>query len=207
MTEDRDDNLLERFKQGDKTAANELLGEYFDRIVRAASRRIADRRLRATAAEDIAVSVLESLWKKADQQQFKDGDLTSVDEFWRLLCTMIRFKAEDHVRREKAEKRGGGMLRGESVFQKPGEDSLAGLAGFSSQELSDTEKVVFADEHARMMDKLGEEALQEIVTRRMEGQTVAEIAEHFGKSDRWVKRKLALIRQIWSSELSEREQV
>ncbi len=195
--------LVNRFKSGDKDAANELLQRYFDRTVRAAGNRIAERRLRGVGSEDIAVSVFESLWKKADQRQFGDDDLVQPDEFWRLLCTMIRFKTEDHVRRENANKRGGGAVRGESIFAKPDASSAFGIAAFSDGVMSPAEQAAFRDQHERMMRLLDDDTLQEIVMMRMEEQKVSEIAAHFGKSERWVKRKLALIRDIWQHELDE----
>lgn len=196
-------NLLDRFKAGDKEAANELLGKYFDRAVRAASKRISQRRLRGTASEDIAVSVFESLWKKADKQHFGEEDLTTTDEFWRLLCTMIRFKTEDHLRRENADKRGAGNVRGESIFMNAQDSSMPGLANQSDQGLTPPELAAFGDQHRKLMDMLDDESLQEVVTLRMEGNKVAEIAKHFDKSERWVKRKLALIREIWQQELDQ----
>ncbi len=196
-----DTELVRRLKSGDKSAADELFGRYFDRVTRAAHRRIADRRLRGADSEDIAASVFESLWKKADQKDFDEDDLTSSEEFWRLLCTMIRFKTEDNLRRENAKKRGGGMQRGESAFARSGKDSVGGLSGFSGEELSPYEAAAFRDEHEKMMGILAEQKLQEIVTMRLEGSNVAEIAKYFGKSERWVKRKLSLIRDIWRREL------
>lgn len=194
--------LLERFKAGDQDAANELIGLYFDRTVRAASKRIAQRRLRGSASEDIAVSVFESLWKKVDQKEFREEDLIDTNEFWRLLCKMIRFKTEDHVRREQAGKRGGGMLRGESIFGQQGEE-LAGLAGHPDARMTADEIAAFQDEHTRLLSVLEEPVLQEIVTLRMEEKKVSEIAEHFARSERWVKRKLARIREVWSHETGE----
>lgn len=194
--------LLERLKSGDKDAANELIGKYFDRVAGAARRRIKQRRLRGTDSEDIAASVFESLWKKVEKKQFSEGDLTTTDEFWRLLCTMIRFKTEDHVRREHADKRGGGQIRGESIFMKPGEDKVPGLAGQSDGALTADEIAAFKDQHEKMMKSLVDATLQEVVTLRMEGYKVSEISNHFDKSERWVKRKLALIREIWSREVN-----
>ncbi len=198
--------LLRRLKAGDKQAADELLGRYFDRTVRAANIRIAQRRLRGSGSEDIAASVFESLWKKADQQQFSDDDLTNSDELWRLLCTMVRFKTEDHLRREHADKRGGGMVRGESVFYSGSDPSGLGLAGFSDSELTADELVSFREHYQKMMKLLRDETLQEVVTLRVEENKVSEIANHFGKSERWVKRKLALARDIWQQELDHSSQ-
>jgi DNA-directed RNA polymerase specialized sigma24 family protein len=199
--ENSSDDLIERFKAGDEDAANELLGKYFERTVWAAKKRISKRRLRGVGSEDIAVSVFESLWKKADKKQFSDDDLSQPDEFWRLLCTMVRFKTEVHLRRENADKRGGGAVRGESIFDNPGDESTAGIAGISDGEMTGPEQVAFKDQHEMMMRVLEDAILQEIVTMRMEEFKVAEIASHFDRSKRWVKRKLALIRDIWQREL------
>ena len=114
---------------------------------------------------------------------------------------MVRFKTEDHLRKENAEKRGGGYQRGESVFQKADEGATPGIANFSDGELTADELTSFQEEHLQLMNLLGEETLQEVVTLRMEEYKVSEIAKHFDKSERWVKRKLALIRDIWSGEI------
>ena len=71
MTEGKEDELLNRFKSGDQDAANELLGQYFERTVRSANKRIGQRRLRGTGSEDVAMSVFESLWKKSRSGPFQ----------------------------------------------------------------------------------------------------------------------------------------
>ena len=198
---DTDARLLSSLKQGDKSAANTLIARYFDRVLRSASRRIANRHLRGTGSEDIAASVFESVWKKADQGQFDENDLTSANEFWKLLCAMVRCKTEDHLRREQALKRGGGRLRGESVFLT-NDQPAAGLAGFSGRELGPDDLAACREELQQLMTSLKDPVLQEVVTLRLECRKVSEIAEHFGRSERWVKRKLALIREIWNGKLN-----
>ena len=198
-----DESLLKRFKSGDKDAANELLSKYFSRTVEAARRRISTRNLRGTGSEDIALSVFESIWKKAENQHFSDEDLSNSDEFWRLLCTMIRHKAESHVRRETAKKRGGGQVRGESIFVNAAGDQSPGISNQKNDGLTPDELAQFADQHRVMMNSLNDSVLQEIVTLRMEEYKVSEIADHFDKSERWVKRKLALIRDIWQAEVDQ----
>lgn len=199
MPEKLSPELLVRLKSGDKEAANEVIGLFFDRVARAARRRLKQRRLRGSDSQDIAASVFESLWEKIDLQQIQEDQLNSPDEFWRLLCTMIRFKTEDHVRRENAEKRGGGEVRGESVFLRLDQESHPGLANHAHDGLTGCEIVALKDCHDQMMNLLGDEVLQELVTLRMENYKVTEIAEHFGKSDRWVKRRLADVREKWAS--------
>ena len=80
---------------------------------------------------------------------------------------------------------------------------MPGLANQSDDGLTPQEMAAFGDQHRKMMDVLADETLQEVVTLRMEEYKVAKIAKHFGKSERWVKRKLALIREIWQQELDQ----
>lgn len=194
-----DARLFERFKSGDSEAANEIISTYYDRVCKVARRRIKQRRLLGSGSQDIAASVFESLWRKADQGDFDEQALTSGDEFWRLLSAMVKFKTENHVRREMAAKRGGGQIRGESVFLQRNAMEGPGIGGEAGDMLDPSEIAEFRGEYERMMGDLSDEHLREIVTLRMEGYKVAEIADKFGKSDRWVKRKLREIRDQWQT--------
>ena len=156
--------------------------------------------IRATSKEDIAASVFESLWQRADEKGFSEQDLGNTEELWKLLCTMVRFKARDHVRREKALRRGGNLVRGESMFTSA-DGNGPGLQDFAIDDESISGLAGFREQHEILMEQLGDDDLREVVTMRLEGFKVKEIAEHFSKSDRWAKRKLALIRDIWSSSI------
>ena len=57
-----------------------------------------------------------------------------------------------------------------------------------------------ADETARLLDRLGDDALRQIALWRMEGYTSDEIADRLGCARRTVARRLDLIRQIWGAE-------
>ena len=197
--------MLEQFKLGDKAAADRLFEKYFERSVQAASRRIANRPIDGVDSEDVAMSAIESMWKRADKHQFNESDLQDSNEFWKLLCTVIRFKAEKHIRRANAEKRGSGKVAGESVFMNMNDASSIspGIAGCEGNGLTADELVALKEQHARLMQLLDNEVLREVATMRMEDHKVSEIAKHFDRSDKWVQRKLALIRQLWRRELTD----
>lgn len=192
--------LLARFKAGEPDAVNRVVGLHFVRVAKAARARLRDRYLRGSDSQDIAASVFESLIKRVNEKEFGDADLASSDELWRLLCVMIRFKTEDHVRREQAAKRGGGQLRGESVLLGPGDACHDGINGAIDHAMSPSEELLLKEQHGKLMHALEDHILQEVATLRLEGYQVKEIAERFEKSQRWAKRKLALIRDIWSAE-------
>ena len=195
--------ILEQFKTGDKQAANHLFEQYFDRSVKAASRRIANRPIDGVDSEDVALSAFESMWKRADKMQFSETDLQDSNEFWKLLCTVIRFKAEKHIRRANAEKRGAGKVAGESVFMQGNDSSSVspGIAGCEGNGLNAEELALLKEQHATLMGVLDNDEMREVATMRMEDFKVAEIAQHFDKSEKWVQRRLALIRQTWKQEL------
>ena len=196
-----DSELIRKLKAGDKSAADSLIDKYYERVVAVARRRIGDRNFRGDGSEDVAMSVFESLWARANSGYFKSDDLIDAEEFWRLLCVMIRNKTEDHARRQFSKKRGGGEVRGESVFVKAGQDNKFGIGDFSQVELTPEEEAEFRDNFVALLNFLPEPSLHEVVSLRLQGHSILEIAEHFDKSDRWVKRKLALVRQIWSEKI------
>ena len=204
MSDNRSEKrLIGKLKQGDREAVNELVARYFDRVVRAAEKRLATRNAGGSDGDDVAASVFESIWRRASEQRFDEGDLESPDEFWRLLCKLIQFKTDDHARRATAQKRGGGAVRGESVFTRPDDASSPGLDGQAGKNLSPSDYLELEEGYARMLNLLDDDTLREISLLRMENHKVTEIADRFGKSDRWVKRKLALIRDIWANEVGE----
>ena len=60
---------------------------------------------------------------------------------------------------------------------------------------------MFAEECARRLDALGDDALRRVALDRMEGYTSDEIAGRLGCARRTVARRLDLIREIWSAEV------
>lgn len=198
-----DTRLIKRLKLGDKEAANELIGRYFQRVVRLAEKHLANHRVHGTGGEDIAASVFESLWKKADRGHFSDQDLATSEELWKLLCQIVAFKSRDHLRRESAQKRGGSVLKGESFLSNSLNSRPDGIANVASDQLCVADLLILKEEHDRLLKLLESEVLERIAIMRLEGFQVAEIAESFEKSERWVGRKLNLIRNIWTFDLDQ----
>lgn len=196
---DQEQRLLAEFKKGNKNAANDLIGLYFDRVLVAAEKRLSMRSAQGSTPDDIAVSVFESLWNRANHQRFAAEDLSSPEELWRLLSKLVQFKTDDHARRSLAKKRGEAKVRGESVFVANNE-SLPGIAGQAGNTLSPEERIILEEGVTDLMQLLNDPTLQKIALMRMENYLVSEIAEAFEKSERWVKRKLALIRDIWADQ-------
>ncbi len=76
-----------------------------------------------------------------------------------------------------------------------------GINHFSSQSFSPEDLAIFREEHQRLMHRLANQTLMQVAIMRLEGHKSRDIADAFAKSDRWVRRKLTLIRAIWNCEL------
>jgi DNA-directed RNA polymerase specialized sigma24 family protein len=57
-----------------------------------------------------------------------------------------------------------------------------------------------AEQCRALLARLGDPTLEAVAVKRMEGYSVEEIAAELGCAERSVKRKLALIRDIWSED-------
>lgn len=199
-SEKSEQKLINEFKRGNRDAADRLIAKYFDRVAKAAEKKLAQRNMRVSGGEDVAVSVFDSLWNRANEKRFSDDELASPDELWRLLSRMISFKAEDHARKASARKRGGGQVRGDSIFvrlDRPG----GGFHSIQASELTPVETAELRESYTLLMKKLDDEVLQKVAVMRIEGFGVAEIAARFDRSERFVKRKLAMIRKIWQEQI------
>src|SRR5438094_814018 len=86
----------------------------------AAIQRLCEAPRRAADEEDVALSAFDSFCDGVAQGRFPQ--LTDRDDLWHVLVTITARKALQLIRHEQRQKRGGGAVRGESVFQE-GADS------------------------------------------------------------------------------------
>lgn len=192
-------SIIVSLKQGNSAAAEQLWIQYFEKLVAAARRQLGDAPKRAYDEEDVAVSVFHSLCRGAERGHFKQ--LTDRDDLWALLLTMTKMKAIDRIRHETAQKRGGGKVRGESVFRQSKDGSvMLGIDQFMSDEPTPEFLAELQEHHQRLLDLLPDDEMRQVALMRMEGCRVKEIATEFGRTSRWVERKLERIRRTWLRE-------
>lgn len=191
---------LEELRAGSDHAAQELWERYFDRLVHVARRKLDGVAKRAFDEEDVAISVFRSLC-----EGLVDGRLEEMrnrDDLWKVLVTITRQKAIDRIRHEKAKKRGGGAVRGESVFgNSPGQDRQLSMNEILGEDPNPSMLAEMEEEHQLLLETLGDPTLQRVAVLRMQGATVADVAATLGVTSRTVKRKLHLIRETWLQEL------
>ena len=112
---------------------------------------------------------------------------------------MTRRKVADYVNREKAQKRGGGKVRGDSVG--PPDSSGGAFDQFVSETPSPESVAMVEEETTRLLDLLPSEEHRQIALCRLEGNSVSETAEMLKLTVRTVERRLQQIRAIWAGEL------
>ncbi|MHC4405498.1 MAG: ECF-type sigma factor [Planctomycetota bacterium] len=105
---------FEQVREADSLAARALWERYFPRLVRRARKKLQESPRRAADEEDVAASVMESLFRAAEEGRFPD--LADRDDLWRLLIRVTTQKVIDLKRHEARKRRGGGRVKGESAL-------------------------------------------------------------------------------------------
>ncbi len=197
-------NWINHLKAGDTDAARKVWERYFERLARIADQKLGGASRRVSDEEDVALSVFDSLCRGAKNGHFPQ--LADRDDLWKLLHAITKQKAVDQVRHNVRRKRGGGEVRGESVFQSPpdGDDTsrVGGINGVVADELSPDFVVSMNEELELLLKGLRNETLRQIAVWRMEGYTNEEISQRLGVTTRAVERKLNLIRSKWLEAMS-----
>lgn len=206
MTEgtEHGDNSVSRWicglKAGEAEAARRLWDRYAKELTRIAKGKLGTAPRRVNDEEDIALSVFASLCQGAAEGRF--NELQNRDDLWWLMLTMTGRKAINHIRKETAKKRGG--WRGATSIDTPGEDGSDETTPFlelASEEPTPEQVAIMAEECERLLGLLRDDRLRAVAMLRIDGYTVAEIAQRLGIGTRAVERKLKLIRSRWSREL------
>jgi DNA-directed RNA polymerase specialized sigma24 family protein len=192
---------IQDLKAGGEEAARLLWHEYFDKLVAVARKQLGDAPRRVADEEDVALSVFRCLCDGAARGQF--SGLANRDDLWRLLIVITTHKVIDQRRAATGEKRGGGQVRGDSVFKEL--DEAANLEGFDQllgKDPSPDFLAMLADEHRRLMGLLPDDTLRKVALRKMEGYKNEEIAQELGLARRSIQRKLERIRQAWLADVA-----
>lgn len=177
-----DRSLLQRLRKGNEDAATQLYLRYVHRLRALTQAQCSTELARLVDAEDIVQSIFGSFFRGASQGYY---EVPAGEELWKLFLVIslnkIRAKGNYH-RAAKRDVRltlyGEGALDQVGTRGKRNEDDLAFLR------LS----------IAEALDRLSPQH-KEMVTLRIEGYDVAEIAERTGRSHRTVERILQQARQ------------
>ena len=191
---------LARLKAGRTDAAGKIWQRYVENLVRLARRKLGRSPRRAADEEDVVLSAFDGFLKGVADERF--NKLDDRDDLWQVLVMLTERRAIALRRRELALKRGGGEVRGESVFarhegngsHKPGLDQACGREATPAFAAEMTEQL------CHLLEQLSDDTQRQIALGKLEGMTNQELAKKLGISLRTVERKLGLIRDKWSGE-------
>lgn len=195
--------LIHQLKTGDTDAAAGVWERYYKRLVALCRIRLRDIPRRAADEEDVALDAFDSFFRGAKEGRFpKLGDR---DDLWQILVMIAARKSFDLKKHHRREKRGGGKIRGESVFASDMNDGgkPRGIGESPGEEPTPETAAVVAEEFRRLFAMLEDPSLRRVAIWKMEGYTVAEIAERMDRTTRTVEYKLKRIRDIWGSQADE----
>lgn len=199
MVEHSETRWLKQLKAGDLEAATPLWTAYFCRLMGLARQKLSGNPQRVADAEDVALSAFHSFCKGVLDDRFQK--LNDRNDLWQVLAMITTRKALRQIERERALKRGGGAVRGESVFLKAdGSFITSGMSQVVAEGPAPDFQVAAEEQFDRLLDYLDQPLLREIALLRLEGHSNEEIAEQIGRNVRTVERKLNLIRSLWSQE-------
>jgi RNA polymerase sigma factor (sigma-70 family) len=185
----------------DRQRAQQAIWErFFQQLVVVARRKLGSSPRRVKDEEDVVISAMESFYAGAAQGRFPD--LRDRDGLWPLLVMITARKAYNQVRDERAQKRGGGRVRGDSVWVGWGVDEEdAQLADFAFDDKPTPEMAAeLSEECSRLLNLLPDDSMRRIAELKLQGSTTHEIATQLGISPRTLERRLQSIRQIWADE-------
>jgi RNA polymerase sigma factor (sigma-70 family) len=178
--------ILHRFPETDPRSISLLWERCFPRLMEWCQDVFDQSHLDINAAddEDVALSAFESFVQRAMDGQFET--LLDRSNLWRLISTIARRKALNHVRYLSAEKRDITRQSYHSVSQIADDRPSA-----MNAELLDTEA-------RELLESLDDAELRLIIVLRLMGYSSAEIAEEISCSIRRIQRKIKLARILWN---------
>lgn len=194
--------LLDRVRDGDDQAIARLWDDYYHQLVRIAAKRLPTNFRRTGDEEDVALSAFNSFIAGIRGDHFPD--LSGRDNLWGLLITLTGRKVHAHLRHQTRQKRGGGAVRGESVFlDKAGDPKAGGIGGVTGDAQAADIHAELSEACDELLNQLEDDQLKQIAVMRMDGYLVDEIASRLKLSKRAVERRLQLIRRIWTEQVDE----
>lgn len=191
--------FFSRLREGEESAARKLWLHFFPRLLGLARKTLAGMPQQVADADDAVQSAFASFWQRVEQGQFQEG--MDREDLWNLLGLITVRKSLKQVRREQADKRGGGQVLGEHALTRPDGsprplDEVVGQTPTQDFDLACEELLLQLDEELRVFAVL-----------RLLGYRNREIADNLGCTLRKVERKLNLVRLRWQKEYPDRGEV
>ena len=187
MIDEETQQIVQRFREGDSRAADELFSRYVDRLLRLAQSRLSAKLGRRVDAEDIVQSAYRSFFSRAREGQFV---LAASGDLWRLLAAITLNKLKGQAEYHAAGKR---ALSAEQSARTVPDAPLAEWDGLAREPTPDA-AVELIEQVEQLMSGL-DPSQQRMLEMRLQGYQIEEIAAEVGRSERGVRRLLDKVKQ------------
>lgn len=181
---------LANLKAGEVQGLEELWSRFYGKLVAHAKARIRRTGLVSVDEEDVACSVMESLWRAA--QEGRLVTLQDCDELWWWLLKTSHRKVVNHARHYSAQKRGG-------TDSQPSLDQHAELIEVLGREPDPEYMAILLEEYERALNALQDNQLRKVAELKLAGATNDEICAQLGIAPATVTRKLKVIHTLWEA--------
>ncbi len=175
-----DQDLLDRWAQGEETAAEELFVRYSRRTWKLAESLIADRLKPRFDGDDVVQSVFRTFLRHSREGEFRVGPAESL---WKLLSAIARNKISERVAFHAAQRRAVGR---EQLLVSNVDDSNSGALLAAIQPRVE-DALALVEEVTATLATFDPWAKQ-VFEHCLEGSSTSEIAELMGCS-RWSVRR------------------
>ncbi len=187
----------------DDAAIQKIWERYYSQLLALARGRLGNNR-RMADEEDAVLSAFNSFYQGLQSGRFPR--LNDRHDLWKVLLTLTARKTTQYRRRGHADKRGGGNVRGESVFVgSDTQDAVAGINAATDNQPTPEFAALVAEQCDQLLASLDDDAQRQIALLKLEGYTNPEISEQLGCGLRTVERKLTKIRDKWARHGKERQ--
>ncbi|MCA9049023.1 MAG: hypothetical protein KDA89_09875 [Planctomycetaceae bacterium] len=186
--------LIFRVQEGDEYAAAKLWEHFSSRLVRAVRNRISRSARRVSDEDDIVNCAFEHCFRAIREARYPD--LRDRHSLWGFLLSVSERRLVNLNRDHSRQKRGGGNVRGESVFFRPDNPGRRGIEDVAGADPPPEIIVAVAEQSARLLDCL-DDVKRQIALLKLAGYTDNDIGKELRISESTVVRKLALIRSAW----------
>ncbi|MBI1314194.1 sigma-70 family RNA polymerase sigma factor [bacterium] len=185
--------LLDRYRDGDAVAAEELLNRFSTRLIALARSRIQGRLQRRLDPEDVVQSAMGSFFRRVGDGAYQ---VEADDDLWPLLATITINKLRKRIEFHQAGKR---SLDGEESLLI-GSATIRFEPSALAYDPGHDEEVLLTEVLEAALDQL-EPRHRMIVQHIMAGESVAEVSEQLDRTERTVRRVLDRFRTILGERL------
>lgn len=180
-------NLMQEAIAGQEDAANRIVEDHTDALVRVARQRIGNKLAQRIDAEDVLQSVYRSFFGRLHDGQF---EIRTGRDLWNLLVRMTLNKICRKAKYHQAQKRNMGQEQ--VAAHASHEVPLSDLAETDEPDPQDAAMLI--EEVKLLLSGLSESDCP-IIELRLQGYTTPEIAQQTGRAERSIRRVLEHLKE------------